>query len=225
MPDEDNYLIWYFLIKGSPDTEYACGYYLGKVLHTQEYPDTPPDFIMLTPNGRFMVDHKICISSSGYHSNEWSPTLNINAILLGFLSIWLDDKEHGVSHIFEPTEKRKLHALNSIEHNKKYFSKIISRFTRFLDEKGYPIIELKEIKQKELLIEKKEVIKNIDKFIDDSVIEEKPAKKKEVITEIDEFVIEEKPAIEVNKLLNYECPNCRKKYIRKSAYDKHIMKC
>ena len=60
-PDEDNILIWYFLIKGPEDSPYNNGLYIGKILHNPEYPLKPPDFMMLTPNGRFSINKKICI--------------------------------------------------------------------------------------------------------------------------------------------------------------------
>ena len=71
-PDEQNILLWYFLVKGPDFSDFKGGYYIGKIMHQSEYPLKPPDFMMLTPNGRFMEDRKICLSNSGYHSNEWS---------------------------------------------------------------------------------------------------------------------------------------------------------
>ena len=137
-PDESNILLWYFLIKGPEYSEYSGGYFIGKIIFSPEYPLKAPDFMMLTPNGRFDDGHKICLTNSGYHSNEWSAAWTINAILVGFLSIMLDDKEHGISHIRRSKDERKNYAQNSVEYNKKHHTDIIKLFTRFLDINGNP---------------------------------------------------------------------------------------
>jgi len=138
-PDETNLLIWFFLIKGPEFSDFNGGYYIGKILYEPEYPTKPPNFIMLTPNGRFDINQQICLTNSSYHSNEWTALWNIHTTLTGFLSIMLDDIEHGISHIFNSTEDRKQYALNSIEYNKLNHKDILKLFTRFLDENGNPI--------------------------------------------------------------------------------------
>jgi ubiquitin-conjugating enzyme E2 J2 len=134
-PDDKDFLTWYFLVKGPDFSDYKGGYYIGKIMHNPEYPFKPPDFMMLTPNGRFMDGHKICLSNSSYHSSEWSALWNIKSILTGFLSIMLDDVDNGISHIHSSKEERAYLAKTSIEYNKVHYSNIIKTFTRFLDEK------------------------------------------------------------------------------------------
>jgi len=140
-PDDNNILVWYFLVKGPEFSDFAGGYYVGKIIHDPEYPLKPPNFMMLTPNGRFKADGtaKICLSNSSYHSNEWSAMWNIKAILTGFLSIMLDDVDNGISHIHESKEARQTLAKQSIEYNKICYPDIIKKFKRFLDEDGNPI--------------------------------------------------------------------------------------
>lgn len=138
VPDDSDLLTWYFLIKGPASSDFQGGYYIGKIIHNPEYPMKPPDFMMLTPNGRFAPDKKICLSNTGYHTDEWSPMWNINAILVGFLSIMLDDTENGISHIHSSKNERKIFAVNSIEFNKKHYKNIVSKFTRLVDENGNP---------------------------------------------------------------------------------------
>ena len=60
-PKENNQLEWDFLIIGPKDTDYYNGHYLGKIIHNPEYPAKAPDFIMLTPSGRFKIGAKICL--------------------------------------------------------------------------------------------------------------------------------------------------------------------
>ena len=60
--DEKDMLIWYFLLKGPSDTHYEGGLYIGKIMHSPEYPFKAPDFMMLTPSGRFDIGKKICLT-------------------------------------------------------------------------------------------------------------------------------------------------------------------
>ena len=119
--DQDNMLQWHFLLHSDEKNKfdaYTGGEYIGKILHHPEYPFKPPDFMMLTPNGRFVENKKICLSNTGYHSNEWSAMWNIKSILVGFLSIFLDDDENGISHIHRPESERICLAKQSIDYNK-----------------------------------------------------------------------------------------------------------
>ena len=83
-PDDNNALVWYFLLRGPDFTEYKGGFYIGKILHDPEYPTKAPNFMMLTPTGRFEIEQKICLTNSGYHAESWSPIWNMKTILLGF---------------------------------------------------------------------------------------------------------------------------------------------
>ena len=137
-PDAADILTWYFIIRGPSDSDYAGGYYIGKLLYSPQYPDKPPDYMMLTPSGRYIINNKICLSNSGYHASEWSSSWTIHATLNGFMSIMLDDKEHGISHISVTKDERKRMAKESIEYNKTHHPQIIKLLTRFLDESGNP---------------------------------------------------------------------------------------
>lgn len=141
VPDDNNILTWYFLLKGPAYSDYKDGYYIGTIIHSPEYPFKPPDFKMFTPSGRFTTHSKICLSNSSYHSNEWSSMWTIKAILLGFLSIMLDDNEHGISHINTSKEEKKLLAKQSIGYNKLNHLDIIKKFTRFFDQDGNVLSE------------------------------------------------------------------------------------
>lgn len=137
-PDDSNFLKWYFVIKGAEQTPYENGWYIGVIELDPEHPYKPPNFKVLTPSGRFLVDQKICLSNSTYHSNEWSPEWNIKSMLLGMISIWLDDKEHGISHIHYGDAEKISYAKESIEFNKKHYLNILKKFPQFFDENGDP---------------------------------------------------------------------------------------
>ncbi len=129
-PDETNPLIWYFLLIGQKGTDYHGGEYIGKILHGAKYPLEPPDYVMLTPSGRYDVGKKICLSNSGFHRGEWNSSWNIINILIGFYMIWTDDKEHGIAHIHDTPENRKKMAMDSINFNKYKYNEIYSKFDR-----------------------------------------------------------------------------------------------
>ncbi len=85
-PLESNVLEWHYLIRGPPDSPYNGGEYHGKLIFPADYPFKPPAIKMLTPNGRFQVDFRLCLSMSDYHPNTWNPAWSISTILTGLLS-------------------------------------------------------------------------------------------------------------------------------------------
>lgn len=66
-------LEWHYVIKGPEDTPYLGGYYHGTLIFTTQYPFKPPSIYMFTPNGRFEVNRRLCLSISDYHPDEWNP--------------------------------------------------------------------------------------------------------------------------------------------------------
>lgn len=133
--DGDPYNI-YILLVGPPDSPFEGGRYLGKIMITSKFPFEPPDFMMFTPSGRFEINHKICLSNSGYHRDTASPAWSFQGIMMGMLSIMTDNKEHGISHIHEAPEKQKTYAEKSHEYNLKNHPDIYLKFKRFVDKSG-----------------------------------------------------------------------------------------
>lgn len=156
----DDMLVWNFLIRGQKGSDYENGWYIGEITFPAEYPQKPPNFKMLTPNGRFKAGSNICMTNTGYHSDMWSPMWNMHAILMGFLSIMLEDKDTGISHIKTSKSERATYAKESVEWNMTHHKDIFLKFTRFIDEDGKPKsddildAEVKEFKEKQLAKEK-----------------------------------------------------------------------
>jgi ubiquitin-conjugating enzyme E2 J2 len=150
--DETNKLIFYFLLRGDKDSDFKGGYYIGKIILHPDYPNKPGDFMMLTPNGRFSTDRKICLSNTGYHSESWNPLWSIRNSLLGIYSIWMDDKENGISHIHDSPATRRKYASDSMAYNLKHYKEVICKFDQFIREDG--TIKTEE-EQKEALVAKK----------------------------------------------------------------------
>lgn len=70
---QSNMFDWHFTLRGPRDTEFEGGVYHGRILLPSDYPFKPPNIMLLTPNGRFEVRKKICLSISAYHPEEWQP--------------------------------------------------------------------------------------------------------------------------------------------------------
>ena len=134
--DEDDKFIFYFLLKGDKDSDYNGGYYLGKIMLPHEYPAKPGDFMTLTPNGRFEINKKICLTNSGYHTESWTPTWNIKNMIIGFSSIFNTDLEHGISHIKDTPANRRKFAKESVDYNNSYYKNIFVRFDQFVNSDG-----------------------------------------------------------------------------------------
>jgi ubiquitin-protein ligase len=129
---ESNCLIWYFILKGMSYSDYTGGFFIGKIILPNDYPDKAPDFYMLTPNGRFQIDSKICITISGYHQENWNPSWNIGSMLVGMISIMADDTTAGISHIKRSKKERKGFVDQSFNFNKKNYYDILKKFAKFV---------------------------------------------------------------------------------------------
>ncbi|CAD6890155.1 unnamed protein product [Tilletia controversa] len=86
-PLEDNIFEWHFTLRGPTDTEFQHGLYHGRILLPPEYPFRPPNLMLLTPNGRWELNKKICLSFTGYHEEMWQPAWGIRTALLGMQSL------------------------------------------------------------------------------------------------------------------------------------------
>ena len=136
LPNESNILEIYFLMYGRIDSPYKNGQYIGKIVHSPDYPRKAPDYYMLTPNGRFEINKKICLTNSSYHQGDWAPAAwNLISILEGFSSIWhsdISEDKTGISHIKTPDSIIEKLAGESIEYNSTKLSLIYSNFPKVI---------------------------------------------------------------------------------------------
>ena len=137
-PDEQNMLIWYFLIRGID--EYAGGWYIGKIIHDREYPLKAPDVQMLTPSGRYTININLCLSFTKFHPEQWSSLWNVRHLLDGLHSNMNDDKtsEQGIGYIKCSPEERAIYAKESIDYNLAHYQTIYKNFSRFVNIDGTP---------------------------------------------------------------------------------------
>ncbi|KZV90440.1 UBC-like protein [Exidia glandulosa HHB12029] len=108
-PLEEDIFEWHCTIRGSPDTEFEGGLYHVRILLPGEYPFRPPSIMMLTPNGRFELNTKICISFTNYHEELWQPAWGIRTAIIGLQGFFpLKGKDAvGVGAIEYPVSERK----------------------------------------------------------------------------------------------------------------------
>ena len=89
-PMDENLLVWHFLFYGPAESPYAGGCYHGALTFPKEYPYKPPSIRMITPNGRFKPNAKICMNYSDFHPETWSPMWSVSTVLHGLLAFMLD---------------------------------------------------------------------------------------------------------------------------------------
>ena len=78
------------MIKGPKGSPYEGGMYHGKLKFPTEYPFKPPAISMLTPNGRFKPNTRLCLSMSDFHPETWNPLWSVSSVLTGLYTFWLD---------------------------------------------------------------------------------------------------------------------------------------
>ena len=104
---------WHFVIRGAPDTDFAGGLYHGRIILPANYPFRPPEFLFLTPNGRFQTNLKICLSISSSHPEQWQPSWNIRTALTAIIAFMPTAGGGAVGAIDYPPEDRRLLAAQS----------------------------------------------------------------------------------------------------------------
>lgn len=108
-PLEDNLFEWHFSVRGPPDSDFDGGVYHGRIVLPPEYPMKPPSIILLTPNGRFEVGKKICLSISGHHPETWQPSWSIRTALLAIIGFMPTKGEGAIGSLdYTPEERRAL---------------------------------------------------------------------------------------------------------------------
>ena len=115
-PKESNILEWHYCIIGAKNSPYEGGFYHGIVKFPSDYPYKPPSIQMLTPNGRFKTQTRLCLSMSDFHPETWNPLWSVSTILMGLYSFMVEETPTQGSVITSSDYKRKL-ALESLKYN------------------------------------------------------------------------------------------------------------
>eukprot|EP01128_Nolandella_sp_AFSM9_P006834 TRINITY_DN3598_c0_g2_i1.p1 TRINITY_DN3598_c0_g2~~TRINITY_DN3598_c0_g2_i1.p1 ORF type:complete len:304 (-),score=60.12 TRINITY_DN3598_c0_g2_i1:284-1195(-) len=114
-PLENNIFEWHFTFHGC-GSDFEGGIYHGKVLLPNDYPFTPPDIIFLTPNGRFEVGKKICLTISSHHAETWQPSWSVRTVILAIISFMPSSGDGAIASLDYPTAERQRLAKKSLEY-------------------------------------------------------------------------------------------------------------
>ncbi|KAF8610080.1 UBC-like protein, partial [Ceratobasidium sp. AG-I] len=108
-PLENDIFEWHATLRGAPDTEFEGGLYHCRILLPSEYPFRPPSIMVLTPNGRFELNKKICISFTSYHEELWQPAWGVRTAIIGLQGFFPHKGESavGVGALEYPIAERK----------------------------------------------------------------------------------------------------------------------
>ncbi|KAG2197902.1 hypothetical protein INT46_003209 [Mucor plumbeus] len=113
-PLEDNIFEWHFTVRGPKDTDFEEGRYHGRIILPNEYPFKPPELIFLTPNGRFELNTKICLSITGFHPEFWQPAWGIRTVLLAVIGFFPTEARGAIGGLDYTKEERRRLAKKSI---------------------------------------------------------------------------------------------------------------
>lgn len=145
-PVPSNILEWHYVVKGPEKSPYEGGYYHGKIIFPREFPFKPPSIYMITPNGRFKTNTKLCLSITDFHPDTWNPAWSISTILTGLLSFMLEKTPTLGSIVTSDYQKRCL-AAESLEINLKnkmfceLFPEYVEEIEKLLKERQEAILQ------------------------------------------------------------------------------------
>jgi ubiquitin-conjugating enzyme E2 J1 len=112
-PLETDLFEWHFTVRGPPATAFASGLYHGRILLPPEYPLKAPEIILLTPNGRFEVGTRICLSVTAHHNETWQPSWGVRTILTALVG-FMPSKAEGLGALDYNDAERRLLARKSL---------------------------------------------------------------------------------------------------------------
>jgi len=112
-PLDDDLFEWHFTVRGPPDTPFEGGAYHGRILLPPEYPYKAPEILILTPNGRFEVGTRICLSITSHHQETWQPSWGIRTMITALVG-YMPSAEQGIGSLDYPAEERKRLARKSL---------------------------------------------------------------------------------------------------------------
>ncbi|KAL6532536.1 Ubiquitin-conjugating enzyme E2 32 [Orobanche gracilis] len=110
LPLEENIFEWQFAIRGPRDSEFEGGIYHGRIQLPADYPFKPPSFMLLTPNGRFETQTKICLSISNHH-----PVEIVRTALVALIAFMPTSPNGALGSLDHSKEERRALAIKSRE--------------------------------------------------------------------------------------------------------------
>lgn len=114
-PVADDLFEWQFAVRGPPGTDFEGGIYTGRLVLPVNYPFAPPSITMLTPNGRWEINKKICLSNTSYHAELWQPAWGIRTMMEALRSHFPVPGDGAIGAIDWPSDLRKRLAKESLD--------------------------------------------------------------------------------------------------------------
>ncbi|KAF3456345.1 hypothetical protein FNV43_RR00995 [Rhamnella rubrinervis] len=143
LPLEENIFEWQFAIRGPSDTEFEGGIYHGRIQLPAEYPFKPPSFMLLTPNGRFETQTKICLSISNHHPEHWQPSWSVRTALVALIAFMPTNPNGALGSLDYKKEERRALAVKSREAPPKFGTperqKLIDEIHEYMLSKAPPV--------------------------------------------------------------------------------------
>ncbi|RWR76449.1 ubiquitin-conjugating enzyme E2 32 [Cinnamomum micranthum f. kanehirae] len=146
LPLEENIFEWQFAISGPRDTEFEGGIYHGRIQLPAEYPFKPPAFMLLTPNGRFETQTKICLSISNHHPEHWQPSWSVRTALVALIAFMPTNPDGALGSLDYTKEERHALAIKSREAAPKFGTperqKLMDEIHQYMLSKAPPVPQL-----------------------------------------------------------------------------------
>ncbi|KAK7412884.1 hypothetical protein VNO78_04604 [Psophocarpus tetragonolobus] len=143
LPLEENIFEWQFAIRGPRDTEFEGGIYHGRIQLPSEYPFKPPSFMLLTSNGRFETQTKICLSISNHHPEHWQPSWSVRTALVALIAFMPTNPNGALGSLDYKKEERRTLAIKSREAPPKFGTperqKLIDEIHEYMLSKAPPV--------------------------------------------------------------------------------------
>lgn len=108
VPNPENLFEWHFVIHSLKQSAFEGGVYHGKLVIPVEYPMKPPTLYFVTPQGRFKVGEKICLSFTSFHPESWSTSWTIDSMLVALISFMHTEELTTGGLKTSPAEKARL---------------------------------------------------------------------------------------------------------------------
>ncbi|XP_073283467.1 ubiquitin-conjugating enzyme E2 32-like [Primulina huaijiensis] len=151
LPLEENIFEWQFAIRGATDSVFEGGIYHGRIQLPAEYPFKPPSFLLLTPNGRFETQTKICLSISNHHPEHWQPSWSVRTALVALIAFMPTSPNGALGSLDYPIEERRKLAVKSREAAPTFGSserqKLIDEIHEYMLSKAPPVPQGNQISE------------------------------------------------------------------------------
>ncbi|KAL8130232.1 hypothetical protein V2J09_019387 [Rumex salicifolius] len=146
LPLEENIFEWQFAIRGPGDSEFEGGIYHGRIQLPAEYPFKPPSFMLLTLNGRFETQTKICLSISNHHPEHWQPSWSVRTALVALIAFMPTSPNGALGSLDYPKDERRVLAVKSREGPPKFGTperqNLIDEIHEYMLSKAPPVPEI-----------------------------------------------------------------------------------